>query len=136
MPRALGAHPETGVAIEVGIGRYGPFVRCGTVYANLPKDESVLEVGLNRAVALIADREARRGKGRNAVALRELGEHPEGGPVRILDGRYGPYVKWGSVSASIPKARDPGLVTMTEAQELIAAKQARGTGRSRRKRET
>ena len=136
LPRALGAHPETGVAIEVGIGRYGPFVRCGTVYANLPKDESVLEVGLNRAVALIADREARRGKGRNAVALRELGEHPEGGPVRILDGRYGPYVKWGSVSASIPKARDPGLVTMTEAQELIAAKQARGTGRSRRKRET
>ena len=73
LPRALGAHPETGDAIEVGIGRYGPFVRCGTVYANLPKDESVLEVGLNRAVALIADREARRGRGRSAPALRELG---------------------------------------------------------------
>ena len=134
LPRALGAHPDTGVEIEAGIGRYGPFVRCGRVYANLPKDESVLEVGLNRAVSLIADRESRRGRGAAAAALRELGDHPEGGAVRILDGRYGPYVKWGRVSASIPKDRDPEQVTMSEAQELIAAKQARGTSGSRRRR--
>ena len=134
LPRTLGAHPETGAEIQAGIGRYGPFVRCGPVYANLPKDENVLEVGLNRAVSLIADRESRRGQRRVAAPLLELGEHPEGGPVRILDGRYGPYVKWGKVSASIPKNRDPERITMSEAQELIAAKQARGSRGSGRKR--
>ena len=134
LPRQLGPHPESGVQVEAGIGRYGPFVRCGTTYANLPKDESVLEVGLNRAIVLIADRQTRRGKGRNQVALRELGDHPDGGAVRILEGRYGPYVSWGKVSASIPKNRDPGSVTMAEAQELIVAKQARGRGRTSRRR--
>ncbi len=133
LPRALGPHPDTGDEIEAGIGRYGPFVRCGKVYANLPRDESVLEVGLNRAVALIADRQAKGRGGSGQTPLAELGEHPEGGAVRILKGRYGPYVKWGRVSASVPKGREPSSVTMEEAQALIAAKQARGGKRTTRR---
>ena len=109
LPRSLGSHPESGEDVQAGIGRYGPYVRAAGNYASLPKDESVLEVGLNRAVALLADRQSRAS--RRAEPLRELGEHPEGGPVRIFEGRFGPYVKWGRINASRqgdrPGRRDP-----------------------------
>ena len=127
LPREVGPHPEDGEMIEAGIGRYGPFVKHGRVYANLPEVGEVFTVGMNRAVELLAQK-AQRGRGRVAAEpIKVLGEHPEsGGPVNVMPGRYGPYVKWEKVNATIPKGTEPEDVTMEMAVELIAAKAAKG----------
>jgi DNA topoisomerase-1 len=103
-------------------------VKHGRIYANLPEVDEVFTVGMNRAVELIAAKAAgRAGRGAAAAPLKELGEHPgEGGPVQVMNGRYGPYVKWGKVNATLPKDLDPEAVTMDRAVELIAEKQAKG----------
>ena len=94
LPREVGPHPEDGEMIEAGLGRYGPFVKHGKIYANLPNVDEVFEIGLNRAVTLIAEKKANPRGRRQAKALKELGAHPEtGDPVNVLDGRYGPYIK-------------------------------------------
>ena len=124
LPRLVGDHPETGKPITAGLGRYGPFVLHDGIYANLDSFEEIFEVGLNRAVDLIAAKAASRRKA--ATALKELGEHPdEGGPVNVMDGRYGPYVKHGRINATLPKDLDPQDVTMEQALELIAARAAK-----------
>ncbi|MGJ8586044.1 MAG: type I DNA topoisomerase [Marinosulfonomonas sp.] len=131
LPREVGKHPEDGEVVEAGIGRYGPFVKHGRVYANLPDVEEVFTVGMNRAVEVLAQKAA-RGGGRTAVKpLQELGEHPEsGGPVNVMEGRYGPYVKWEKVNATLPKDVEPADVTMDLAVKLIAEKAAKkGTRR-------
>lgn len=124
LPREVGAHPEDGVMIEAGLGRFGPFVKHGKTYANLPMIEEVFEVGLNRAVTLIAEKIANP-RGRQAAnALKELGEHPEtGDPVRVLDGRFGPYVKHQKTNATLPRGMEPTELTMEQALELIVAKE-------------
>jgi DNA topoisomerase-1 len=128
LPRKVGDHPEDGEPVEAGIGRYGPYVKHGRIYANLPEVEEVFTVGMNRAVELIAAKAAgRAGRGAAAEPLKELGEHPgEGGPVNVMNGRYGPYVKWAKVNATLPKDLDPQDVTLERAVELIAEKQAKG----------
>ncbi|MHA7873844.1 type I DNA topoisomerase [Roseivivax sp.] len=134
LPREVGKHPEDGEPIEAGIGRYGPFVKHGRLYANLKEVDEVFEIGINRAVDVLAEKAAKRGAGRGAAAkpLKELGEHPEeGGPVNVLDGRYGPYVKWGKVNATLPKEVEPADVTMERAVELIAEKQAKKGGKKK-----
>ena len=126
LPRLIGTHPEDSEPVEGGIGRYGPYVRHGRVYANIPEGESVLDIGMNRAVALLAEKAARGGRGAAAKPLKELGEHPEdGGPVNVMPGRYGPYVKWEKVNATIPKDIEPETVTMEQAVEWIAEKAAK-----------
>jgi len=126
LPREIGPHPEDGAPVEAGLFRYGPAVRHGKTYANLPDWRDALSVGMNRAVDLLAAKKAAPGRGRGAAQapLRDLGEHPEGGPIQIMDGRYGPYVKWSKVNATIPKESDPAELTFDQALELIAAKQA------------
>src|SRR5690606_20299925 len=106
LPRDIGRHPETGKMIAAGIGRYGPFLLHDGRYANLETVEDVFTIGLNRAVSVIAERNARaaNGRGRAApAALKELGAHPDGGAVTVRDGRYGPYVNHGKVNATLPK---------------------------------
>ena len=134
LPRAIGAHPEDGVLVEAGIGRYGPYVKHGSLYANLPEVDEVFEIGMNRAVEVLAAKAASRGAGRGATAapLKELGEHPDGGAVQVMNGRYGPYVKWAKINATLPKGTEPEAVTMEEALALIAAKAAKG-GKTPRK---
>lgn len=127
LPREIGPHPDDGEMIEAGIGRYGPYVKHGRVYANLPEVEEVFTVGLNRAVDLIAQKVAKRSGRANQTPLKELGEHPKhGGLVSVMDGRYGPYVKWEKVNATIPKGTEPGDVTMDMAVELITEREAKG----------
>ncbi|WP_306115469.1 MULTISPECIES: type I DNA topoisomerase [unclassified Roseovarius] len=134
LPREVGPHPEDGEMIEAGIGRYGPFVKHGRLYANLKEVDEVFTIGMNRAVEELAKKAASRGAGRAAAKpLKELGEHPEdGGAVNVMDGRYGPYVKWEKVNATIPKGVEPADVTMEMAVELIAEKAAKkGKGRKK-----
>ena len=136
LPREVGAHPEDGGMITAGIGRFGPFVLHNGIYANLPNVDEVFEVGLNRAVALLAEKRAgggRPGRG-EAAALKDLGAHPaDGAPVKVLAGRYGPYIKHGSTNANIPKGKDPQEITLEEAVALIAEREAKGGGKKKGK---
>ncbi|RDD73310.1 type I DNA topoisomerase [Paracoccus versutus] len=124
LPREIGPHPEDGVPVEAGIGRYGPYVKHGAKYANLPEVDEVFTIGMNRAVEVLASKQV-RGRAAAAAPLAELGEHPEGGPVQVMSGRYGPYVKWGKVNATLPRDLEPGAVTLERALELIAEKAAK-----------
>jgi DNA topoisomerase-1 len=127
LPREIGPHPEDGEMVEAGIGRYGPYVKHGKLYANLKDPEDVFTIGMNRAVEELAKKAASRGQGRAAAKpLKELGEHPEGGgAINVMDGRYGPYVKWEKVNATLPKGTEPQDVTLEMAVELIAEKAAK-----------
>ncbi|EKF19569.1 type I DNA topoisomerase [Nitratireductor pacificus] len=125
LPRDIGKHPESGKMISAGLGRYGPFLLHDGGYANLETIEDVFSIGLNRAVTVIAEKKAKgaNGRGRGTpAALKELGDHPDGGKVTVRDGRYGPYVNHGKVNATLPKGKDPMAVTIEEALELVAAK--------------
>ena len=135
LPREVGAHPEDGQMILAGVGRYGPFVQHNGTYANLPTLDEVFEVGLNRAVALLAEkRSAGPGRGRaETQPLVELGAHPaDGQPVRVMPGRYGPYVKHGSTNANVPRNSDPKALTLDEAVKLLAEREAKGGGKPKR----
>jgi DNA topoisomerase-1 len=127
LPREVGVHPESGKPITAGIGRYGPFVQHDGTFANLDSVDEVFTVGLNRAVALIAEKMAGGGRRGRATpkALKDLGEHPEGGKVTVREGRYGPYVNHGKVNATLPKDMAPESVTMETALELLAVKAAK-----------
>ncbi|MCZ6839868.1 MAG: type I DNA topoisomerase [Alphaproteobacteria bacterium] len=125
LPRDIGPHPEDGVVIQAGLGRFGPYVKHDTSYASLPEPLDVLTIGLNHAVTLLAEKGKSRGRG--AKVLRELGNHPDDDkPVAIYDGRYGPYVKHGKINATVPKDRDLESLTLDEAVVLIAERAAKG----------
>lgn len=117
LPREIGPHPEDGQLILAGIGRFGPYIKHGDVYVNL-KEDDVLEIGMNRAVELLATT-----KRRPKTPAKELGAHPaDGKPVTLHDGRFGPYVEHNKVRATLPKTVDKDAVTLEQAVELIAAK--------------
>ncbi|WP_027052032.1 type I DNA topoisomerase [Mesorhizobium erdmanii] len=132
LPRDVGKHPESGKMISAGLGRYGPFVLHDGTYANLDSIEDVFSIGLNRAVTVIAEKQSKAKGGRNggtAAALKELGDHPDGGgKIVVRDGKYGPYVNFGKVNATLPKGKDPQSVTVEDALALIAEKEAKGGG--------
>ncbi|NGN40056.1 type I DNA topoisomerase [Mesorhizobium sp. CGMCC 1.15528] len=132
LPRDVGKHPESGKMISAGLGRYGPFVLHDGTYANLESIEDVFSIGLNRAVSVIAEKQLKGKGGRNGgtpAALKELGEHPDGGAITVRDGKYGPYVNYGKVNATLPKGKDPMTVTVEDALALIAEKEAKGGGK-------
>jgi len=135
LPRDVGPHPETGKMISAGLGRYGPFVLHDGAYANLESVEDVFSIGLNRAVSVLAEKQSRgaNGRGRGTpAALKDLGEHPDGGGhITVRDGRYGPYVNFGKVNATLPRGKEPLSVTLEEAVALIAAKAEKGGGQKK-----
>ncbi|MFQ5745598.1 MAG: type I DNA topoisomerase [Gemmatimonadota bacterium] len=133
LPRELGPHPESGEAVRAGIGRYGPYVVHDGEYRSLTEEDDVLTVTLDRALALLA--QPKKGRRRTAVKpVRELGRHPaDDEPVRVFEGRYGPYVKHGTINASLPKGLSIPEVTLEQAVELIEARRARGAGGRGRK---
>ncbi len=126
LPRTLGEHPETGTPVQAGVGRFGPYIVHDGRYVSLKGGDHVLEIVLDRALALLSAAPARRGRSNNAQVLRELGEHPDGGAIQVLDGRYGPYVKHGTINATLPKETDPATVTLEQAVALLATKAASG----------
>ena len=135
LPREVGPHPEDGQIIEAGIGRYGPFVRHGRTYANLKDPDDVFNIGMNRAVEELAKKAtAGSGRGTASKAIKELGEHPEGGgSVNVMNGKYGPYVKYAKINATIPKGKDPEEITLEEAVNLINEKSVKGKKRGKKK---
>ena len=132
LPREVGTHPETGLPITAGLGRYGPFILHDGKYANLPDVEEVFTVGINRAVDLLAQKAAGGFKrGGTAVAAIQTFEH-DNGPITVRAGRYGPYVNQGKINATIPKDIKPEDVTVEQAVEWIAAR-AEATGTKTKK---
>ncbi|NKC32789.1 type I DNA topoisomerase [Falsiroseomonas selenitidurans] len=113
LPRIVGVHPETAEEITAAIGRFGPYLKMGQLFKSLDPDDDVLAVGLNRAVALLADVKPRG---------RALGEHASGGPVEVRRGRFGPFVMHGNRVASMPRTMDFDTVTLDEAVKLLAEK--------------
>ncbi|KJZ18253.1 type I DNA topoisomerase [Loktanella sp. S4079] len=134
LPRLIGQHPEDGVNVWANLGRYGPYLKHaentsfkGGTNANLETIEDVWTVGMNHAVQLLAEKVASRGnRGKAAVPIHELGEHPEaGGPVNVYDGKYGPYVKWEKINATIPEEIAPADLTLAQAVHLIDERAAK-----------
>ncbi len=114
LPRQIGLHPETGEPIAAGLGRFGPYIRMGGVYASLDRDDDVLSVGLNRAVDLLA---------RKLASVRNLGPHPkDSAPITVRKGRFGPYVQHGQMVANLPRGMALEEVTAEQAVALLAEK--------------
>jgi len=138
LPREIGMHPDGGV-IKSNLGRFGPYIMHQApdeekpVYVNLKEFQEVFEVGMNHAVELLAEKRANPGRGRGGAAkvLKELGEHPDGGKIAVYEGRYGPYVKWEKINATLPKETEPGDATLEQALELIAEKAAKKGGKKK-----
>jgi DNA topoisomerase-1 len=135
LPRTLGENPVTGKPVQAGVGRFGPFVVSDGVYANLRSGEDdVLTIELDRALDLLAQKVSNGGRGRTAAksVIKDLGEHPDGGPIQVLSGRYGPYVSHGKVNYTVPKEIKPEEVTLEQAVAWIAEKAAKGPKSSKR----
>ena len=135
LPREIGKHPETGQPITAGIGRFGPFVRHEKTYASLEAGDEVFDIGLNRAVTLIAEKVAKGPSGRRfgADPGKALGDHPTLGAVAVKNGRYGAYVTAGGVNATIPSDKDKDTITLPEAIALIDERAAKGGGKKPKK---
>ena len=138
LPREIGIDPESGEMIVAGIGRFGPYLKYGDKYQSLGKDDDVLEIGLNRAVVVIAEGRNKPGR-KGAGAAKTLGNHPQDGrAITLRSGRFGPYVQHGQVRATLPKDMDAANVSVDSAVALLAAKAAKepapkGKGKSARK---
>ncbi|MBE7219425.1 MAG: topoisomerase DNA-binding C4 zinc finger domain-containing protein, partial [Caulobacteraceae bacterium] len=132
LPREVGRHPEDGEPILAGLGRYGPYVQHGKTYASLDGIDDAFEVGLNRAVTLIAEKRAgggARGRGAASQPLKALGAHPtRGDEMSVMPGRFGPYIKAGKLNVTIPKGTDPATLTLQAAAALVDAKAEAGGG--------
>jgi DNA topoisomerase-1 len=138
LPRLVGVHPETQEEIIAGLGPYGAYLKHGKAYTRVQPPEEILDIGLNRAVALIAEGGAKRGPRRaEPKVLRELGAHPDdGAPVRILDGRFGPYVTHDGINATLPRGSTVEDIDMTSAVALLRARAERGPTKRKGKRTT
>ncbi len=126
LPREVGVHPEDGKKITSNFGRFGPYVYHDGIYASLPSPEDVFEIGLNHAVTLIAEKKAKGPGRRGAQQLKDLGAAPDGKPIKVLKGKFGPYVSDGETNATLPEGTEPDAVTMEQALALIAERAAKG----------
>ncbi|MBL6953587.1 MAG: type I DNA topoisomerase [Alphaproteobacteria bacterium] len=122
LPRLVDEHPETGKPIFAGIGRFGPYVQTESRYFKLESTADALTIGLNHAVVVIAEGMTKDGGRRGANTIRTLGDHPDGGDVKILDGRFGPYVKYKKQNATLPKTADPMQMSLEDGLALLQAK--------------
>lgn len=119
LPRNLGEHPTDGKVVKAGVGRFGPYVVHDGKFKSIPKDGNVLEIQLKEAVELLNQPT----KSRKSSELKDLGTHPDSEqPIKIMDGRYGPYIKYGKKNIGLPKGTVPEKFTLAEALELIAEK--------------
>ena len=135
LPREIGKHPETGNPITASIGRYGPYLAHDGKYARLKTTAEVFETGMNAAVAKLADAANGGGRARSGSRepLKSFGAHPESGAeVKLMEGRFGPYVTDGTINATLPKAIDPATFTLDQAVTLLAERAAKGPAKGRK----
>jgi len=112
LPRLVGKHPETGLDMEAGLGRFGPYIKMGSIFASLDKDDDILSIGVNRAVDVI---------GRKMASVRVIGAHPKDKTdIQVRKGRFGPYVQHGQTVANLPKTATMDDITLDEAVALLA----------------
>jgi DNA topoisomerase-1 len=133
LPREVGIHPETQKPITANFGRFGPYVAHDGTYASLESPDDVFTIGLNHAVTLLAEKKARGGARRGAEALKELGNNAEGVAIKLMKGRYGPYVTDGTTNATVPNGTEPTAVTLEQALKLIAERAAKGPSPKQKK---
>jgi DNA topoisomerase-1 len=138
LPRTIGDHPESGQPITASIGRYGPYLAHEGKYARLGSTAEVFETGMNAAVAKLADAAAGAGRERGARDPgKVLGQHPRTeAEIKLMAGRFGPYVTDGKTNATLPKSVEPDKLTLEEAAQLIDARAAKGPAKKGRGRST
>ncbi len=127
LPRTIGTHPESGEPVTASIGRYGPYLAHAGKYARLQSTLEVFETGMNSAVVKLAEALANPGRGRGAARapLKEFGKHPRtDAEIKLMEGRFGPYVTDGTTNATLPKSISPDELTLEEAAQLIDARAA------------
>ena len=130
LPRDLGKHPDNGESVLATVGRYGPYLKCGAESRSIPEDQSVLTITLEQALAILKQPKAARRFGRAAPApKRILGKTEAGAEIKLMDGRFGPYVTDGTTNASLPKGQNPDELSLPQALELIRARAERGPSR-------
>ncbi len=131
LPKVIGQHPDTGLDITLNSGRFGPYLKCENKSARLETSEDIFTIGLNRAVTLIA--EAKPGR-MSSSEIKHLGEHPEDKkPVRVMKGKFGPYIKYKSLNATIPEEKDPNEINMEDALILIEKRREYDKNRKKKK---
>ena len=135
LPRELGAHPQSGATVVVHNGRFGPYVKSGEETRSIPAGVSPLEITMDEAVALLAQPKSQRGAARRKEPLKVFGLSPvTNEEVKLLEGRYGPYVTDSVTNASLPRGADPAAVSLEQALALLADRAANApAGRSARK---
>jgi len=128
LPRTVGTHPESGNPITASIGRYGPYLAHDGKYARLGSTAEVFETGMNAAVVKLAEAAAGGGRARGArEPLKILGPHPRTElEIKLMEGRFGPYVTDGTTNATLPKSLAPDALTLEEAAQLIDERAAKG----------
>ena len=129
LPRTVGNHPESGEPITASLGRYGPYLAHQGKYAKLRSTAEIFETGMNSAVAKLAEAASGGGRGARTAAepLKTFGPHPEsGGEMKLMAGRYGPYVTDGTTNATLSRDKKPEDLTAEEAVTLITEKAAKG----------
>jgi DNA topoisomerase-1 len=128
LPRTVGPHPESGKPITASIGRYGPYLAHDGKYAKLGSTAEVFETGMNAAVVKLAEAAAGGGRARGSrEPLRVLGAHPRTElEIKLMEGRFGPYVTDGTTNATLPKSLAPDQLTLEEAAQLIDERAAKG----------
>jgi DNA topoisomerase I len=126
LPREIGRHPDDGEPIVANFGRFGPYVKHGDEFRSLESDDQVFGIDLDAAVELLRQpKKSRRRQSATRTVLRDLGPHPQSNaPMKLLEGRYGPYVTDGTTNASLPKGTDPAALTVAEAVALLEARAA------------
>ena len=132
LPKVIGQHPDTGKDITLNSGRFGPYLKCDNKSARIESAEDIFTIGLNRAVTMIA--EAKPGR-MSSSEIKNLGEHPEDKkPVRVMKGKFGPYIKYKSLNATIPEEKDPNEINMDDALILIEKRKEYDKNKKNKKR--
>lgn len=131
LPRDVGPHPESGEMIVAANGRFGPYIKCGSETRSLPEQISPLDVSVEQAVALLAQPKGGRGRRASREPLKTFAASPvTGQPVRLMAGRYGPYVTDGETNASLPRGADPEELDFQQALETLKARAEKGPARA------
>ena len=123
LPKVLGEHPDDKKPIHSAIGPYGPYLKHNNIYANIKDLEEFLSIGMNRAVELLSENSKKNSNNKRAASLiKTIGDHPEGGEVQLMNGRFGPYIKYKKNNISVKNKDKLDEIDLKTALELLDSK--------------